>query len=41
MPMHESLPDSISEPLTVADAHDAVAQAAIRRNDRYLREFIE
>lgn len=39
--MNESLPDSPSEPLTVADAQDPVAQAAIRRNDRYLREFIE
>ena len=39
--MREPLPDSPSEPLKVADAQDAEAQAALRRNDRYLREFIE
>lgn len=39
--MSESLPDSSREPLTVANAEHPEAMAALRRNDRYLREFIE
>jgi len=39
--MNQPLREQVAEPLRVAAEDDAEAQAALRRNDRYLREFIE
>ncbi len=39
--MSESVPPGNSGPLHVGQEDDPTVQAALRRNDRYLREFIE